>query len=70
MPIEESTVKLADGLDVYTKTWKSISPPVAQVIFLHGFSDHCNAYYTFPATLAEARIELFSFDQRGSFCGD
>jgi hypothetical protein len=67
MSTEESSFVLADGLKVYTKTWKPISPPIAQVFFLHGFSDHCNAYYTFPATLAEAEIELFSFDQRGSY---
>jgi len=33
--------------------------------FLHGFSDHCNAYYTLFPTLAVRGIESFSFDQRG-----
>lgn len=63
---EEHTLTLADGLEVYTKTWEAVGPPVAHVLFLHGFSDHCNAYYGFPAALAAAGIEFFSFDQRGA----
>ncbi|KAA8893763.1 Alpha/Beta hydrolase protein [Sphaerosporella brunnea] len=61
----ESVFTLSDGLEVYTKTWKPSGPAIAQAFFLHGYSDHCNAYYNFPATLASAGIELFSFDQRG-----
>jgi acylglycerol lipase len=40
-------------------------PPIAQVFFLHGFSDHCNAYFNFPNAFSDAGIEFFSFDQRG-----
>lgn len=35
------------------------------MILIHGFSDHCNAYYLVPTTLAARGIEVFSFDQRG-----
>ncbi|KAH8155722.1 uncharacterized protein LAJ45_00732 [Morchella importuna] len=62
---EESTKHFRDGTDVYTKLWKTTSEPVAHIFFLHGFSDHCNAYYTFPSFMASRGIELFSFDQRG-----
>lgn len=61
----EAQVSLTDGLSVYTKTWSPASPPVAQIFFLHGFSDHCNAYYDLPKTIAKSGIEFFSFDQRG-----
>ncbi|KAI5810818.1 Alpha/Beta hydrolase protein [Pyronema omphalodes] len=61
----ESQVSLADGLSVYTKTWSPPTSPVAQIFFLHGFSDHCNAYYDLPKTIAQSGIEFFSFDQRG-----
>ncbi|KAL7271246.1 hypothetical protein RUND412_006014 [Rhizina undulata] len=65
---EESTWPLPkdpDGLQLYTKKWKTPAAPVAQILFLHGFSDHCNAYYTLPSYLASRGIEFFSFDQRG-----
>lgn len=48
-----------------TRHLQSPTPPIAQAFFLHGFSDHCNAYFSFPPTLALAGIEFFSFDQRG-----
>jgi len=40
-------------------------PPTAILIFIHGFSDHCNAYYTLFPTLASHDILTHSFDQRG-----
>ena len=63
---EEHTLTLADGLEVYAKTWKPAGPPVAHALLLHGYSEHCNAYFGFPPAMAAAGIELFSFDQRGS----
>lgn len=40
-------------------------PPVAKVIFIHGFNDHINRYYDLFPTLAFRGIETLSFDQRG-----
>ncbi|KAF2461404.1 Alpha/Beta hydrolase protein [Lineolata rhizophorae] len=40
---EEGTHKLDDGFEVYTKKWKPSEAPVARLVFIHGFSDHCNA---------------------------
>jgi len=56
---------LKDGLEIYTKAWLTNSPPIAQIFFVHGFSDHCNAYGIFPTTVAAQGIEFYSFDQRG-----
>lgn len=39
--------------------------PVAKVVFIHGFSDHCNRYYELFPSLAARGIEVFGFDQRG-----
>ncbi|KAI5808787.1 Alpha/Beta hydrolase protein [Peziza echinospora] len=62
----EGSFTLSDGLQVYTQTWKTQSEkPVASAFFLHGFSDHCNAYYELFPTLASKGIEVFGFDQRG-----
>ena len=35
------------------------------MIFLHGFSDHCNRYYDFFPTVAKSGILVHAFDQRG-----
>lgn len=62
----ESSFTLSDGLKVYTQTWKTtLEKPLAHAFFLHGFSDHCNAYYSYFPSLAARGIEVFSFDQRG-----
>ncbi|KAJ5679552.1 hypothetical protein N7462_007796 [Penicillium macrosclerotiorum] len=65
MSVEEGTHKLPDGLEAYTKTWKSDGQPRAIIAFIHGFSDHCNAYYELFPTLASSGIEIRAFDQRG-----
>ncbi len=40
-------------------------PPVAKLIFVHGFSDHINRYYGLFPGLAERGIAIYGFDQRG-----
>ncbi|KIX98856.1 uncharacterized protein Z520_05317 [Fonsecaea multimorphosa CBS 102226] len=57
-----------DGTKLYTKTWKPRNDAVqAVLIFLHGFSDHINAYYDlFPALSSSPfNIAVYGFDQRG-----
>ncbi|KAJ6126867.1 hypothetical protein N7523_002479 [Penicillium sp. IBT 18751x] len=61
----ESTFTLPDGQQVYSKTWKPDSAPRAVIVFIHGFSDHCNAYYDLFPSLASSGIEVRAFDQRG-----
>lgn len=62
---EEGTHVCADGVNLYTKTWKPSGSPLAKIVFVHGFSDHCNAYYELFPTLASRRITIVAFDQRG-----
>jgi acylglycerol lipase len=40
-------------------------PPVAKLIFIHGFNDHIHRYYELFPTLASRGIETAAFDQRG-----
>ncbi|EXJ87102.1 hypothetical protein A1O3_04060 [Capronia epimyces CBS 606.96] len=57
-----------DGAKLYTKTWKPESGYISAIlIFLHGFSDHINAYYDFFPTLSSSSfgIAVYGFDQRG-----
>ncbi|GAB7354383.1 hypothetical protein MBLNU459_g4884t1 [Dothideomycetes sp. NU459] len=63
--IEEGTHKVDGGLELYTKTWKTSSPPKARLLFIHGFSDHCNNYGDFFTRLTDQGIEVYAFDQRG-----
>ncbi|MCJ1393851.1 hypothetical protein MMC18_006727 [Xylographa bjoerkii] len=74
---EEGTHKLPDGKELYTKTWKAglplpflslitpAGPPIAIVIFLHGFSDHCTHFDEFFIQLSESGVLAHGFDQRG-----
>ncbi|KAK6537844.1 hypothetical protein TWF694_010746 [Orbilia ellipsospora] len=62
---EESEFTLKDGQKLFAKEWKTAEAPIASVIVLHGFSDHCGAYYDFFPDLANRGIDVFAFDQRG-----
>ncbi|EON63307.1 hypothetical protein W97_02534 [Coniosporium apollinis CBS 100218] len=61
------TVSSPDPSTLYTKTWKPIttSPPTALLVFIHGYSDHCNAYGILFPHLASRGIEVRAIDQRG-----
>ncbi|KAH7109060.1 Alpha/Beta hydrolase protein [Dendryphion nanum] len=63
--VEEGSHTTDDGHKLYTKTWKTDGPAKARLVFVHGFSDHCNTYNNFFPTLASKGIEVYSFDQRG-----
>jgi len=65
MSVEEGTHALADGKQLYTKTFKTDGPAKARLVFIHGFSDHVNTYGDFFPHLASRGIEVYTFDQRG-----
>ncbi|CAG8445117.1 7489_t:CDS:10 [Acaulospora morrowiae] len=55
-----------DGTEIYTKTWKAVSePPIATVVFLHGFAEHINRYDYVFEKFSKENIEVYAFDQRG-----
>lgn len=62
---EEGWLSTPDGHRLYTKTWKFGDTPKARLVFLHGFSDHCNWYPFLFSSLAQQGINVYSFDQRG-----
>lgn len=61
----ESTLTTDDHVSLYTKTWHASSAPIARVVFLHGFSDHCNFYGVLFPSLAQHGIKVYGIDQRG-----
>ncbi|KAF2867096.1 Alpha/Beta hydrolase protein [Massariosphaeria phaeospora] len=65
MLTEEGWHTVDDGRKLYTKTWKTEGTAKARLVFVHGFSDHCNTYEQFFSYLASKSIEVYSFDQRG-----
>ncbi|KAF2021641.1 alpha/beta-hydrolase [Aaosphaeria arxii CBS 175.79] len=65
MATEEGWHTTDDGKKLYTKTWKTEGPAKARVVFIHGFSDHCNNYDNLFPALAAKGIEVYTFDQRG-----
>lgn len=62
---EEGFHLTPDGTKLYTKTWKTVGQPRAILVFVHGYSDHCNRYYDLFPTWASYGIEVRAFDQRG-----
>jgi acylglycerol lipase len=50
---------------LFTDTTQPDGPPVAKVIFIHGFNDHINRYYELFPDLVAKGIEVYGFDQRG-----
>jgi len=55
-----------EGVKAYVKSWEPEGKPKAILAFVHGFSDHCNAYYDFFPSLASVyNIAVHGFDQRG-----
>lgn len=63
----EGTLTTRDGAKLYTKTWRPSAPSDIHLIFVHGFSDHINAYYDLFPTLSSPpySITVHGFDQRG-----
>ncbi len=61
----EGWLTTADG-QLYTKTWTPAAITTkARLVFLHGFSDHCNCYTYLFTSLAQRGIKVYSYDQRG-----
>ncbi|KAH8161822.1 hypothetical protein CIB48_g6429 [Xylaria polymorpha] len=55
----------ADGVKLFTKSWRPTNPASASVVFLHGFSDHCVRFTDLFQNLVAYGIEVHAFDQRG-----
>ncbi|KAL1898936.1 hypothetical protein Cpir12675_001689 [Ceratocystis pirilliformis] len=64
MPEIEGTFNVG-GVALYTKTWMPVDPATANLIFFHGYSDHCNCYPDLFASLSSRGVAVYSLDQRG-----
>ncbi|TKA32399.1 hypothetical protein B0A50_01505 [Salinomyces thailandicus] len=65
---EEGWLRLPDGPnELYTRTVRPAQSTElkARLVFIHGFSDHCNTHDDLFVPLAEKGIICYAFDQRG-----
>lgn len=62
---QEGTLTTPDGIELFTKTWTPTIPAKARIVFLHGFSDHCEQHALFFQNIAKHGIKTYAFDQRG-----
>ncbi|MCJ1331618.1 hypothetical protein MMC10_008309 [Thelotrema lepadinum] len=63
---KEGWMKMPDGKELYTKSWLPSTPPTAQILFLHGYSDHLHRYqHFFPLLSTTGSLAIHAFDQRG-----
>ena len=64
LKVSESWLELPDGDQLYTKSWTCQSP-IATVLFIHGFGEHCSRYQHIFQMFSKDGISVFSYDQRG-----
>ncbi|USW47893.1 Putative serine aminopeptidase, S33, alpha/Beta hydrolase [Septoria linicola] len=62
----EGSLVTDDNVSLYTRTWSCPEETLkARLVFVHGFSDHCNFYGILFPTLAKQGIKTYAYDQRG-----
>ncbi|CAO3615385.1 unnamed protein product [Cunninghamella echinulata] len=63
--VVDEWITTPDGHQIFTKTWKLSTKPVAEVLLIHGFGEHCSRYDHVFRAFAEQGIQSYSYDQRG-----
>src|SRR5262245_53240569 len=58
------------GARVFYRHWKAVSPPQAQIIFLHGYGEHSALYHRFANLMNTNRIDLWAPDAIGHGLSD
>ena len=58
-------VRAADGTDLLVRHWASPADAWAIVLMVHGLAEHSGRYEHVGTRLAEAGVEVASYDQRG-----
>jgi acylglycerol lipase len=62
---QESTARMADGTLLRTLRWSTASEPRAVVLIVHGLGEHGGRYDHVARRLADAGLEVHTYDQRG-----
>jgi len=64
MENQSSHLILKDGTRLFTKAW-TVNNPIAEIIFIHGFSEYAKRYDWAARIFNENEISVHSFDLRG-----
>jgi alpha-beta hydrolase superfamily lysophospholipase len=65
MPATNSTVRSADGVDVFLRCWTPEGSAKAAVQIAHGLAEHGGRYAQLAHTLTAARYAVYASDHRG-----
>jgi len=55
----------AQGLRIYTRTWRAASKPKALVVIVHGVAEHCGRYARVAEALAAGGYDVGALDHQG-----
>jgi len=61
----EAHFEVAGKIELYERRSLCDGEPLANVVLLHGFGDHCSRYEWVMRKFREADINVFTYDQRG-----
>ena len=62
---QEARFEAAAKVELYERRSLCDGEPLANVVLLHGFGDHCSRYEWVMKKFKEASINVFTYDQRG-----
>ena len=65
MSFTETWLQGPSQTQFYTRLYTPQVPPVAALVFVHGFAEHIARHTPFHTKLAERGLVVFTFDQRG-----
>ncbi|MCP3984377.1 MAG: alpha/beta hydrolase [bacterium] len=60
----ETTVKGADGLPLFRRTWSPLTPS-RSVLLVHGYAEHSGRYETMASWMARRGAAVSAYDHRG-----
>lgn len=63
--VEEGWFENSSEMKLYERRMKPETPPLAHMVIIHGYGDHCSRYEWVMHTLATACIASYTYDQRG-----
>ena len=62
---QESTIVSADGTKLHLHTWRGSTPPMAEVLIVHGYADHGGRFQEVARYLARSGFAVTALDLRG-----
>lgn len=61
----EATFQASDGLQLFERSWRPDGDPIATVVIVHGYAEHCGRYGHVAERLVNSGHAVYAFDLRG-----